>query len=180
MKQDLDFKKLCATKHLATTTELLVADRQKIISDVMGHSMNVHQDIYQQRQAETDIVTMGEILSEATGLRPVGLLQQVTEVNCSHIKVPEINCLIGDISNCEKIINHLGTNLQESSPSNLPIENDASNSENSFTKNQNLSTILEESDTSYRESPQPLKEIQLAKCDELKGHKSINSFKQNK
>lgn len=62
--------KLTATKlrkHLATTTSILSQNDQHLISDFMGHGIEIHNNIYRQRQAHTDIVMMGKVLTEAMG-----------------------------------------------------------------------------------------------------------------
>lgn len=67
----LTYDKLKATKlrkHFATTTANLDHDTQLKISKFMGHSFNIHQDIYQIQQIQTDISVMGRILYDASGI----------------------------------------------------------------------------------------------------------------
>lgn len=63
--------KLNATKlrkHLATSTSNLPEKQQKEISDFMGHGIEIHNDIYKQRVIDNDILTLGKILIESSGL----------------------------------------------------------------------------------------------------------------
>ncbi|KAK9873503.1 hypothetical protein WA026_022915 [Henosepilachna vigintioctopunctata] len=49
-------------KHLATSTSTLPYERQRIVSDFMGHGMEIHNNIYKQRQVQVDCINIGEIL----------------------------------------------------------------------------------------------------------------------
>ncbi|KAK9893091.1 hypothetical protein WA026_023715 [Henosepilachna vigintioctopunctata] len=49
-------------KHLATSTSTLPYERQRIVSDFMGHSMEIHNNIYKQRQVQVDCINIGQIL----------------------------------------------------------------------------------------------------------------------
>jgi len=70
-KRNLDYKKYQATKlrkHFATATSNIDETTQKLVSEFMGHSYNIHENIYQQRQVQTDISVMGRLLYDASGL----------------------------------------------------------------------------------------------------------------
>ncbi|KAF5308551.1 hypothetical protein FQR65_LT18084 [Abscondita terminalis] len=67
----LQNKNLTATKlrkHLATVTGALEHKKIQMVSDFMGHSVDIHQKIYNQRTAVKDICQMGGVLLSAVGV----------------------------------------------------------------------------------------------------------------
>lgn len=68
--KQIPVKKFTATnlrKHLATSTASLPLNTQSVISDFMGHGQEIHNNIYKQRDAYIDIITMGQVLTDASG-----------------------------------------------------------------------------------------------------------------
>ncbi|KAJ8967709.1 hypothetical protein NQ314_002655 [Rhamnusium bicolor] len=69
--QGLENKNLTATKlrkHLATVTCTLEKAEQAVISDFMGHALNIHNKIYRQRPVFRDVVQMVKVLTNAIGM----------------------------------------------------------------------------------------------------------------
>lgn len=70
LSNKLSVTKFLATKlrkHLATITSDASKEDQILISDFMGHHIDIHNNIYRQRQAHIDIVKMGTVLTNAIG-----------------------------------------------------------------------------------------------------------------
>ncbi|CAH1170726.1 unnamed protein product [Phaedon cochleariae] len=143
-RNELNYNRLNANKlrkHLATCTAMLSSNVQNIISDFMGHTMAVHQNVYQQKQAHTDIVVMGKVLLEASGVSQNDNLAPVIPDNND----PGIERLLSDWRN-DDVGADLSSAFNEqdlpgSSKTHLVLDDHETLRDEPF----ELSTILEES-----------------------------------
>ncbi|KAK9873501.1 hypothetical protein WA026_022913 [Henosepilachna vigintioctopunctata] len=128
--QNFEFSKFKANmlrKHLATSTSTMPYERQRIVSDFMGHSMEIHNNIYKQRQVQVDCMNIGEILF-ASGDLHVKQSDSTPSAPCSGNMEPQPGSSHQSASNKElyqelidKELQYSDSDFQPSSRLELPV-----------------------------------------------------------